>query len=464
MQSLASLILGGCWLLTASCGEASAPAIPEDVRASARARVDCGYNAGIVVGMVDPGGETFFGYGRTELPRGPKPNDRTVFEIGSVGKVFTALLLAEMAKRGELDLDDPIERHLPDSVAAPRRAGRSITLAHLASHTSGLPNLPDSFNPPDQEHPFAGFDCEDMYAFLRSHRLRRDVGAVYEYSIIGTGLLGHLLSLRARKPFEMLLEERIAAVLGMPDTRFTMTPGMRVRLAQGYSGPIPVGTWPPQPPLMGTGNELSTARDLLTFLAANLHLVETALRPAIEEIQKPRHDCGSPTTKVGLGWHIKIDGAHPIVLHSGGTGGYSAFAGFVSETRTGVVVLSNSTTDIADIGIHLLDPSIPLREIHPPFPVPKEVLRSYEGTYGAAPPFAPGFQQNTEIHVEEMEGWLIVHITGLARVPLHAVSETRFLSPETGGTITFLRNDQGDVTGLVGERAGLRQAARRIDN
>jgi CubicO group peptidase (beta-lactamase class C family) len=302
-----------------------------------------------------------------------------------------------------------------------------------------------------------------MYAFLRSHSFRRDIGAVYEYSIIGAGLLGHLLSLRAGAPFETLLEKRITTVLDMPDTRFSFTPGMRGRLALGYSGPRSVGTWPPQPAMQGIGNEFSTARDLLTFLATNLDLVGSPLQSAIEETQRPRHEAGSPALQVGLGWHIRTGGKHPIVMHSGGTGGYRCFAGFVTETQTGVVVLSNSPTDIDDIGLHMLDPTTGLREIRPPFPISRGVLSTYEGTYRAEAPFAPGFTRDTNIYVEELDGWLIVRITGLARISMHAVSETRFVSLETGGTISFLRNAEGVVTGLVGEREGLRQAARRVD-
>jgi CubicO group peptidase (beta-lactamase class C family) len=457
------IILIGWCLPICFCGGTKVPEIPEDVRGTVRARIDYGYNTGIVVGIVDPGGEAFFGCGRTELPDGPEPTEGTIFEIGSVGKVFTALLLADMAECGEVNLDDPIERFLPDSVTAPRRKGRSITLAHLASHTSGLPRLPDNFAPADQEYPFADYGTEEMYAFLGDYALSRDIGAEYEYSIIGTGLLGHLLSLRAGKPFETLLEERLTEVLDMPDTRFSMTPSMRRRLAQGHAGPRPVGTWPPRQALQGSGNELSTARDLLSFLAANLGLVESPLRAAFEETHKPRSAAGSPSMQVGLGWHIKTDCRDPIVMHSGGTGGYACFVGFVERTRTGVVVLSNSSTDVDDIGIHLLDPTIPLREIRPPFPIPEAVLSTYEGTYAAAPPFAPGFKSGTRITVEELGGWLIVRITGLARISMHAVSEVRFVSPESGRTIRFLRNEKGEVTGLVGEREGLRQAARKLE-
>lgn len=456
------IILITCCLFIASCGVANEPAIPEHVQASIRARVDYGYNAGIVVGMVNPHGETFFSYGRTRLPDGPTPNEKTVFEIGSIGKVFTALLLAEMAERGEVELDDPIERFLPLTVEAPTWRGRSITLLHLASHTSGLPRMGDNFDPADPESPLADYGVEDMYAFLSDHMLRRDVGSRYEYSMVGTGLLGHLLSLRAGKPFETLLIERIGDVLDMPDTRFSPTPDMRSRFAVGHAGPREVPTWPPGPVLQGCGNELSTARDLLTFLAANMGLVESPLRPAMETTHEPRFQTDSPNVQVGLGWHVMTDRPHPILTHGGGTGGYMCLAAFVPETRTGVVVMSNSATDVDDIGLHLLDPTYPLSDVRPPYPVAKDVLAACEGTYRAVSPFAPGFTEETHIRIEILGGWLIARITDLGTASLYAVSEDRFLTADGGGTVTFLRNERGEVTGLVGERDGRSQMARKL--
>jgi CubicO group peptidase (beta-lactamase class C family) len=446
----------------ASCGVAKEPVIPEAVQASIRARVDYGYNAGIVVGMVNPHGETFFSYGRTRRPDGPTPGERTIFEIGSIGKVFTALVLTDMAERGEVALDDPIQRFLPSSVKAPTRKGRPITLLHLASHTSGLPRMPDNFDPADHELPLAEYGVEEMYAFLSDHMLRRDVGSQYEYSIAGTGLLGHTLSLRAGKPFETLLIERVTNVLGMPDTRFSPIPGMRTRLAVGHAGPREVPTWPPEPVLQGCGNELSTTRDLLTFVAANLGLVESPLRPAMETTHKPRFQADSPNMQVGLGWHVMTGRRHPIVTHAGGTGGYTCFTGFVTETKTGVVVMSNSSTDIDDIGLHLLDPTIPLSEVRRPYPVAEDVLAAYEGTYIAVPPFAPRFTEGTKIHIETLRGWVIAHISDLGKASLYAVSEDRFLTAYPGGSITFLRDDSGEVEGLIGERDGLTQTARRL--
>ncbi len=152
-----------------------------------------------------------------------------MFEIGSITKVFTASVLASMVARGEVRLDDPVARYLPPSVKAPTRGGKEITLAHLATHTSGLPRLPPDLQPSDPANPYADCTVDQMYQFLSAYALPRDIGAQYEYSNLGMGLLGPALARRAGKSYEELVIERVLAPLAMSDTRITPTPGMGAR-------------------------------------------------------------------------------------------------------------------------------------------------------------------------------------------------------------------------------------------
>ena len=377
----------GLWWAVLACGLvaghadclAQAPTIPDDVVASVHARVDHGYNVGIVVGVVNRQGRTYFAYGRTVVSGDEQPDESTVFEIGSITKVFTSILLADMVERGEVALDDPIERFLPDSVKAPTRGGRSITLVDLATQTSGLPRMPANFAPADAANPYADYSVKQMYDFLSNYTLRRDIGAQYEYSNYGVGLLGHILTLRAGVDYEELVKERITDVLGMPDTRVTLTPEMRSRLAAGHAGSQQVANWD-IPTLAGAGALRSTAQDMLAFLAANLGLTETPLQAAMAMTHEARHEAGSPQMHIGLGWHIRTGGDHVVVWHNGGTGGYRSFAGFVEETQTGVVVLTNTAMSADDIGFHVLDASLPLRAVRIPS---SSILRSSINTWGA---------------------------------------------------------------------------------
>ena len=168
-----------------------------------------------------------------------------MFEIGSVTKVFTVLLLANMTEQGEVALHDSISQYLPSSVAVPKRAGRSITLADLATHTSGLPRLPTNLAPDENpDNPYEAYSVEQLYAFLSSYTLSRDIGAEYEYSNLGGGLLGHVLALRANAGYEALVRTRIAEPLGMKSTAIALTEDMQSRLAIGHDqARAPVSNW-----------------------------------------------------------------------------------------------------------------------------------------------------------------------------------------------------------------------------
>lgn len=326
--------------------------IPESIKARVRQDVDLRLNVGIVVGIVCPCGTEVYAYGKTALSGGQTVDENTVFEIGSIGKPFTALLLADMVERNEVSFDDPIERFLPTSVSAPTHNGRSITLIDLATHTSGLPNIPDNLTPADEYNPYADYTAEQMYEALAQTCLKHSIGSQYEYSNFGMGLLGHVLSLQSGMSYEELVVTRIADELGMPDTRVTLTPPMRSRLATGYRDGEPFPLWD-NPTLAGAGALRSTVRDMLTFLAANMGLIESSLYETMQVTHEPRYQVDG-SMEVGLGWHIRTQDDVQIVEHHGATGGYWSFAGFVKGKQTGVVVLTNTFHDIDEIGLDLL--------------------------------------------------------------------------------------------------------------
>jgi CubicO group peptidase (beta-lactamase class C family) len=169
----------------------------DDVEALVRQKFERGGCIGLIVGVMDEWRSRLYGYGSTSLVSRGTPDVDTLFEIGSVGKVFTVLLLADMVQRGEAELEEPVRRLLPALVSVPRFANSDITLLQLATHTSGLPRMPDNFRPRDPANPYADYTIEQMYDFLSSYRLLRMPGAEYEYSNLGAGLLGHALELLA---------------------------------------------------------------------------------------------------------------------------------------------------------------------------------------------------------------------------------------------------------------------------
>ncbi len=210
----------------ASLSAFQATEIPEDVKATIRVAVDGDYAPGIVVGLINPHGTAYFSYGSRRPPLNGSLDENSVFYTASIHKTFSSVILADMVERGEVGLDDPLQTYLPEGVRAPTRNGRSITLAHLASHSSGLPvNAP------------RGRDSIEIgYRALSSHTLRRDIGSEYEYSNWGFNLLVNSLALRAGKTHEELLFERLTDELGMSDTGIALTPDMENRLAVVPSG------------------------------------------------------------------------------------------------------------------------------------------------------------------------------------------------------------------------------------
>jgi D-alanyl-D-alanine-carboxypeptidase/D-alanyl-D-alanine-endopeptidase len=426
--------------------------ISDEVKSSIRARVDNGYNVGIIVGVVDQQGTRYFSYGETEFGNGITPDENSVFEIGSISKVFTSILLADMIARGEVKLDDPIQLYLPDGVTAPTRSERSITPYDLATHTSGLPRMPNNFSPADATNPYADYTVAQMYEFLDGYTLRRDIGSQYEYSNFGAGLLGNLLASAAGMTYEDLIEQRITSVLGMDDTSIELTPDQQRRLATGHVGTMAVPNWD-IPALAGAGALRSTTADMLEFVAANAGLEETRLHAVLSSTHEPRETAGAPSMQIGLGWHIRSGEGVAAVWHNGGTGGYRSFAGFVQDGNTGVVVLTNSNRSTDDIGFHLLNPSFPLGEVRAMVQVAPEVLRRYVGEYELTPAL---------IFDVQLEGErLTVQLTGQSRLPVYAESDTKFFYTVVDAQITFEVDERGEVAALVLHQNGMDQRARR---
>ncbi len=426
--------------------------ITEEIKATVRARVDNGYEVGIVVGVIDERGPRYYGYGETAFGNGQTPDENTVFEIGSITKVFTSAVLADMVQRGELTLDTPIEDLLPADVTAPTRNERSITLVSLSTHSSALPRLPSNLAPANPSNPYADYSVRQLYDFLSGHTLTRDIGAQYEYSNLGAGLLGHLLALHHGTTYEQVVEERITQPLGMHDTGVPLTPSMTERLAHGHAGTTPVPNWD-IPTLAGAGALRSTARDMLTFLAANAGLSQTPLSQALQTTHEAKVAAG-PGMQVGLAWHIRAGGTGETIWHNGGTGGYRTWAGFRPSEKTGVIVLTNNSTGADDIGFHMLDPSFPLNEIRTAVTVEAAILDRYVGTYQ--------LQAGVEFDVQREDDHLSVQLTGQPRFPLYPESATEFFLTVVDAQVSFEVNDSGEAVALILHQGGANQRATKV--
>lgn len=454
--AVAAALLAGAAAFTPALAQWTAP--PDDtVMRILTERIERAAAVGLVAGFIEDGSPRIVASGHRAGEASPEVDAATVFEIGSIAKVFTTTLLAEMVARGEVALEDPISRFLPPSVRAPSRDGSEITLLDLATATSGLPRLPAPFTPADVTNPYADYGVDDLYAFLSSYELPRDPGATYEYSNLGMGLLGHLLALRAGMSYEELVVQRILAPLGMQDTRIELTPTMRERLAPGHGADLaPAPNWD-FAVLAGAGAWRSTADDMLRFVAAMLSPPAGALGEALAMAIEPRRPTGSAGLEIALGWHVLERADRRIVWHNGQTAGYHAFLGVDPESGANAVVLANAATDIDDIGLHVLDPTIPVRQVTAPAPtvaVDAAVLERYVGRYELAPEFA--------IDITREDDRLFAQATGQQRFSLFAASPTRFFLRAVEAEISFTMDENDDVTGLVLHQGGRETPGRRV--
>ena len=333
--------------------------IPSDarIRAVLADAVDRRHVAlGMVVGIIEPGGRRIIVYGRRDVGD-PRPLDGdTLFEMGSITKLFTTLALTDMVQRGEVRLDEPADNLAPPGMSFPEFGGRKITLLDLATHTSGLPNFPYNLASKSPLNPFAGYSEDRLAAFLTSYRLPRRPGAAWDYSSLGVGLLGDLLARREDTGYEVLVKSRVLNPLGMTSTTVTLTPEEARRLAPGHTESFArAATWD-FPMFEGAAGLKSSANDMLTFLAANLGYVKTPLTRQMHAMLAVQRPTDWPTDAQAIGWLVSQTAMGEVVHHEGETAGYRTYVAFDPVRRTGIVVLANVATnaDLGNIGDSLL--------------------------------------------------------------------------------------------------------------
>ena len=314
--------------------------------------------AAIVIGFVDPNGTKIFSFGNMSTAHNIPVNQNTFFNIGSITKTFTTLLLADMVKQGIVNLNDPVEKFLPPSVKVPQFNGKKITLEDLADHTSGLPEWPSNVwlnNTVGDINP--NYNATQLYQALSDTKLTREPGAQVQYSSFGIGLLGHVLSLKSGGiPYEQLVKDRILDVLGMNDTKIALSQNeTNNRFSVGHLGGKEIIT--PRIPtiLADSGAFRSTAPDMLKYVSANLGLIHTKLDDAMQLGHLIRHTSiiANPMNYSefrGLGWRVLTNFGTETITHTGAINGWNAFAGFIPTKQVGVIAMCSCDSTDADMG------------------------------------------------------------------------------------------------------------------
>jgi len=320
------------------------------VDAAVAAALEQRWLVGGSVAQLTPDGTSLHGFGHLSGTDSRVPDGDTLFEIGSISKVFTGVLLADAVLRGELSLDTTVAELLPEGVGLDV-VGRPITLLDLSTHTSGLPRMPSNIAPEDPARPFEGYDAALMLEFLDVVEPERAPEVAYEYSNLAVGLLGWLVAQNAESDYETLLAERVLTPLGMHDTALSLDARLAARFAPPHdtdgesSASWGLGV------LKGAGGIRSSARDMLRFArfaAGELEPEgsETLARALVLSMIPRRTVTGDERMRVGLGWHINID--RGIWWHNGQTGGYHAMLEVLPDEGVAVLGLSNTANGVIE--------------------------------------------------------------------------------------------------------------------
>lgn len=306
---------------------------------------------GLMIGIVKDGKTFVKGFGVTQKGSAIAPDSTTLFELASVGKLFTTSAIQIGVEKGDFNWDDKISKYLSPKVSIP--PAYDVTLRSLATHTSGLPSLPKNMvdKMTDDKNPYKDLSINDLYEYLKICNENTPVGES-NYSNFGMGLLGHILELKYGKKYEDIVIAEMCSKLAMSNTIVTLSDENKRKLAQGYDetgSPNPV--WQ-DTVLTGAGSFLSTAADMVKFIKANLDARNSPISSSL--IACHAQQLGGET---GLGWHLSnsfIDemlGNKGIIWHNGMAGGYSSYLAIDTKAQCGIIILSNSAKDITAFGM-----------------------------------------------------------------------------------------------------------------
>ncbi|MFK7957202.1 MAG: serine hydrolase [Lysobacterales bacterium] len=383
------------------------------------------------------------GYGQVSRSNEHIPAPSTLFEIGSITKVFTAILAQQQVAAGRADWDEPISQRIKGNFASAQVA--AITWRELASHTSGLPRMPDNMPMEDPLDPFGGYDRPLLEAFLMGYA-PDSLDKSYEYSNLGAGLLGELAAQAAGLSYADALERDVFKPLGLDDTQVAVSDAQAKQMATGFSQGADMPRWSSFDALAGAGAVVSSASDLLAFARLTLNPDQAgAMADTLTAVLEPQ---GSGET--GLGWHRKMsDAGTPLYWHNGGTGGFASVLVLNPESNETVVLLASST-DYGGVTNLAFTQMAGVSEV----PESDLDLSIYEGAYEAAPGMVLTFFVN--------DGQLFGQATGQGAFPLTSDSDHQFVFAPADIAITFDEFKDNQAQRMTIVQAGNTTRAPRV--
>ncbi len=359
-------------LMLFTCGMASAQ-IPADVIKEIDQRIEHGINPSIVVGVYDQGVMHFYTKGLQNKALNLHASENSVYEIGSISKTFTALLLAQKVQAKALTLDDAVQDFWPQPFKLEDNNHQAITFKQLSTHTSGLPRIPSNLSSFSND-PYADYDRETLLEGINKAK-PVNAGETYAYSNFATGLLGETMAVIDQRPFNELVKTNILEPLDLKQTYMLLEEVPEAILAQGYMGNKPSNAWQFKA-LAGAGSIRSSIHDLVKYGVAHLNQPAGAMREAMDLATSSHYEQGR--LRVGLGWHFNPNG---VLWHNGGTGGFRSMLMIDPKQQKVVAAMTNHNTNVDDIVIHMMDPNQAMKQHDFPVSIDVDQLTLYTGRF-----------------------------------------------------------------------------------
>jgi len=361
------------------------------------------------------------------------------FEIGSISKVFTSLLLQTAVTNNEIGLDDYALKYIPKGHKTPTFSDENFTLKNLTNHTSGLVRMPTNFKPKNPNNPFSDYTQEQFFQYLDTASLLYKPGLKSQYSNLGVALLGYVLEQRLNSSLEKLWTERIFKPFGMSESYVVVPKNIQYRRIKGYSFLNDADFWD-LPTFAGAGGIKSTVFDMSIFVQNCLFSKNPFIRDLIANTSQTTFE-ESENIDVCLGWYKRKRMPKTVLMHSGGTGGFSSFIGFDTLNSVGIVLLTNNTgISITDIGQYFLDTTKIVQELRPSISVDDSVLSKYVGVYK--------LDDNMNLTVTNEDGTLFLQATGQEKFQLYAHNTWKYFLKVTQAEVEFMNNRKGEIDRL----------------
>lgn len=407
--------------------------IPQGVIDEINLRVKHDMNPSIVVGVFENGESSFYVHGWQHKAKQIPVTTSSIYEIGSISKTYTSLLLATMAEKHDFSINDAIQSHWPKPFKLEDQSTAAITFKHLATHTSGLPRLPANLNLLSKD-PYADYGRNEMInAVMKSNPSK--AGSNYAYSNFGAGLLGESIAVIGQNSYNNLIDTHILKPLNLTQTYMTLDAVPTDQLAQGYAGSSEANAWNFKA-LAGAGSIRSSIQDLLAYGTVYLNNDQNSISQAMDLVTQVHHESGG--LKIGLGWHFTHSG---ILWHNGATAGFSSMLMIDTNKQKVVAAITNSHNkhNVEDIALHLMDSSRPMDKHDFPVEISEPELQKYLGHFERK-------ENNQNIQITIQNGQLFFDAKNLMQQPLIYIGEDQFKFNMIKVKLMFNSDENGQIT------------------